>query len=182
MKHVLEGVLITLEVAIGRDENKEENALRARHGDQHLVDGGDTVVHPDYDPRKISLGENRKRDGSRHIDAHCHTGEDDKDDGLGVNGAPVAVAGLVPVYLVNAPEAVVAKYKGASRDAREIGKALGARVIAEAVSPDGRNINDGVGALHPERLGIRVRETGADLGVALDGDADRLMIADVCCA
>lgn len=56
--------------------------------------------------------------------------------------------------------------------------ALGANVIAECVSPDGRNINAGCGALHPERLVRRVVEEKADLGIALDGDADRLMMVD----
>jgi len=55
---------------------------------------------------------------------------------------------------------------------------LGARVVADGVSPDGRNINDGVGALHPPRLAKRVVAEGADLGIALDGDADRIIVAD----
>ncbi|MDX9980936.1 MAG: phosphoglucosamine mutase [Lentisphaeria bacterium] len=55
---------------------------------------------------------------------------------------------------------------------------LGAEVVKMATSPDGHNINDGVGALHPEELGRMVRETGADLGVALDGDADRVIFCD----
>jgi phosphoglucosamine mutase len=55
---------------------------------------------------------------------------------------------------------------------------LGAEVIAEGVSPNGTNINDGVGALHPDTLARRVRETGADLGLALDGDADRVVACD----
>jgi phosphoglucosamine mutase len=55
---------------------------------------------------------------------------------------------------------------------------LGAKVIPLSVDPDGRNINDGCGALHPERMAARVREEGADLGIALDGDADRVIVAD----
>jgi phosphoglucosamine mutase len=46
------------------------------------------------------------------------------------------------------------------------------------VSPNGFNINDGVGALHPESLAQAVREKGADFGIALDGDADRVFIVD----
>ena len=52
---------------------------------------------------------------------------------------------------------------------------LGAEVIEMAVSPDGRNINDGCGALHADRAGQLVKESGADLGVSLDGDADRVI-------
>ena len=55
---------------------------------------------------------------------------------------------------------------------------LGADVVAIGNTPDGENINAGVGALHPEALGRKVREVGADLGIALDGDADRLVMVD----
>src|SRR5205807_9617394 len=44
--------------------------------------------------------------------------------------------------------------------------------------PDGKNINRGFGALHPESMCKTVRKTGADLGMALDGDADRLIVSD----
>ncbi len=55
---------------------------------------------------------------------------------------------------------------------------LGARVTITGASPDGFNINAGVGALFPESLAERVRAEGADLGVALDGDADRVIVVD----
>lgn len=55
---------------------------------------------------------------------------------------------------------------------------LGAEVIKLGCSPDGLNINDGVGSTHPETLCAAVREHGADFGIALDGDADRVLIAD----
>ena len=55
---------------------------------------------------------------------------------------------------------------------------LGAQVIAVGVDPDGLNINAGVGSTHPERLIAAVREHGADLGVALDGDGDRVLLVD----
>lgn len=55
---------------------------------------------------------------------------------------------------------------------------LGATVIAVGNDPDGTNINDGVGAMHPEYVCATVREQGADLGLALDGDADRVMFSD----
>ena len=55
---------------------------------------------------------------------------------------------------------------------------LGAEVISIGVSPDGRNINDGCGATAPEALIAKVKETKADLGIALDGDADRLQMVD----
>jgi phosphoglucosamine mutase len=55
---------------------------------------------------------------------------------------------------------------------------LGADVTVMANSPDGFNINEGCGAVHPEALAARVVETGADIGIALDGDADRLIMVD----
>jgi phosphoglucosamine mutase len=55
---------------------------------------------------------------------------------------------------------------------------LGAQVIALGVEPDGRNINDACGSLFPERVAARVREEGADIGIALDGDADRAVLVD----
>jgi phosphoglucosamine mutase len=55
---------------------------------------------------------------------------------------------------------------------------LGAEVTAIGAEPNGFNINDGVGAVHPEALARAVRERGADLGIAVDGDADRLIVVD----
>ncbi|WP_373049295.1 phosphoglucosamine mutase [Vulgatibacter sp.] len=55
---------------------------------------------------------------------------------------------------------------------------LGAKVIRLGVSPDGKNINQGAGALHPERMCKAVVKHGAQLGLALDGDADRLIVCD----
>lgn len=55
---------------------------------------------------------------------------------------------------------------------------LGAEVIPLGVSPNGHNINDGVGSTHPQACARAVLEHGADLGISLDGDADRVMIID----
>ena len=55
---------------------------------------------------------------------------------------------------------------------------LGADVIAIGVDPDGTNINDGVGSTAPQALGETVVASGADIGIALDGDADRLIVVD----
>jgi len=53
---------------------------------------------------------------------------------------------------------------------------LGAEVFKIGVEPNGRNINDGVGSLFPEKLAAKVREVRADVGIALDGDADRCVL------
>jgi phosphoglucosamine mutase len=55
---------------------------------------------------------------------------------------------------------------------------LGAEVIAIGCNPDGLNINDAIGATHPQALVEAVKANQADYGVALDGDADRLLLVD----
>jgi len=55
---------------------------------------------------------------------------------------------------------------------------LGASVVKLATEPDGYNINNGCGALHPGVMAERVRACGTDLGIALDGDADRVIFSD----
>lgn len=68
---------------------------------------------------------------------------------------------------------------GASfRIAPELFEELGADVEILSNSPDGRNINENCGSEHPESLRAKVLEIGADIGLAFDGDADRLIAAD----
>ncbi len=55
---------------------------------------------------------------------------------------------------------------------------LGATVVAIGARPDGLNINEGVGSTHIETLRAAVRKQGADLGIALDGDGDRVIMVD----
>jgi phosphoglucosamine mutase len=64
------------------------------------------------------------------------------------------------------------------RIAPELFSELGAQVEALATEPDGKNINDGCGSEHPEGLIERVLKTKADLGLAFDGDGDRLIAVD----
>jgi phosphoglucosamine mutase len=64
------------------------------------------------------------------------------------------------------------------RVAPEIFRRLGAAVEAIATQPDGRNINDGVGSTHVERLAEQVTSGGHDLGFAFDGDGDRVLAVD----
>lgn len=62
--------------------------------------------------------------------------------------------------------------------APQVFEELGAKVTAIGVKPNGININDNCGALHPEVMAAKVKETGADIGIALDGDGDRLIVCD----
>jgi phosphoglucosamine mutase len=55
---------------------------------------------------------------------------------------------------------------------------LGAEVFTIGVSPNGRNINEGCGSLFPEKVAAKVAEVRADVGIALDGDADRIVMVD----
>ncbi|MGV6889531.1 phosphoglucosamine mutase [Rhodophyticola sp. SM2404] len=66
----------------------------------------------------------------------------------------------------------------AYRAAPEVLWELGAEVVAIGVEPNGFNINDGVGSTAPEAAAAKIRETGADVGICLDGDADRVILID----
>ena len=84
-------------------------------------------------------------------------------DGRRLDGMTVVVDSANGAAAAIAPEAL---------------RRVGADVVAVADTPDGRNINDGCGATHPEFVAAKVVEHGADVGIALDGDADRLIAVD----
>lgn len=71
-----------------------------------------------------------------------------------------------------------AAHGAAHRVAPALLSALGATVVAVGCDPNGTNINAGCGALHPEGLRVELQRSGAQLGIALDGDADRMMLVD----
>lgn len=73
---------------------------------------------------------------------------------------------------------VDAAHGAAYHIAPHVFRELGAQVFAIGCEPDGFNINEGVGAMHPESLAREVKARGADFGVALDGDADRIQMVD----
>jgi phosphoglucosamine mutase len=73
---------------------------------------------------------------------------------------------------------VDAAHGAAYRTAPLVFSELGASTHAIGVSPDGHNINAKVGALHPEACAREVKKRGADIGICLDGDADRLIVID----
>lgn len=73
---------------------------------------------------------------------------------------------------------VDAAHGAAYRVAPLVFSELGADVVSLGVKPDGRNINHNVGALHPEACAKEVRKHHAHIGIALDGDADRLIVVD----
>jgi phosphoglucosamine mutase len=83
-----------------------------------------------------------------------------------------------PFDLGNVTLALDCAHGATSRVAPRLFRALGAKVTVLAAKPDGLNINRKSGAMHPERLQRRVRAAGADVGLAFDGDGDRLIAVD----
>ena len=66
----------------------------------------------------------------------------------------------------------------ASSVAPQLFSGLGGEVLITHASPDGKNINEACGALHPERVAEQVKACGASMGITFDGDADRALFAD----
>lgn len=87
-----------------------------------------------------------------------------------LKSAPASLAGLKVV--------VDCAHGAASSVARDLFASAGADVVVVAGEPDGLNINDGVGSTHIHALATAVLSHSADLGVALDGDADRCLAVD----
>jgi phosphoglucosamine mutase len=96
-------------------------------------------------------------------------------------GAPYVAAAtrLLPAGSLAGWKLVLDTANGAScATSPAVFRALGAEVIGLGDTPDGNNINAGVGSEHPKLLAARVKETGARLGVAHDGDGDRCVLCD----
>jgi phosphoglucosamine mutase len=111
--------------------------------------------------------------------------------GAGAGAAAIEDASLVRLYVEHLEGAVRPRGRFAAQRlvldcangaaaaiAPEVFRHHGADVEALATVPDGRNINLRCGSLHVEKLALRVREGGFDLGIAFDGDADRALAVD----
>jgi phosphoglucosamine mutase len=103
-------------------------------------------------------------------DESLHSAYADHLVALGTEGDPLDLGGLKIV--------VDAANGAASSVGPDVLKRLGAEVTSLHCAPDGLNINAGCGSTHPESLQAQVLELGADLGIALDGDADRCLLVD----
>jgi phosphoglucosamine mutase len=88
------------------------------------------------------------------------------------------VSGVSPNALQNEKVVLDTGHGAAFRIAPEVFRRAGADVKVINDQPNGRNINDNAGAMHPERLAEVVKNEGADWGVAFDGDADRAIFVD----
>jgi phosphoglucosamine mutase len=88
------------------------------------------------------------------------------------------IAGVPPAALAGKKVVLDTGHGAAYRIAPEVFRRAGAEVVVIHDAPNGRNINEGAGALHPETLSAVVVRQNADYGVAFDGDADRAIFAD----
>ncbi|HEV8660807.1 MAG TPA: phosphoglucosamine mutase [Thermoanaerobaculia bacterium] len=88
------------------------------------------------------------------------------------------ISGVRPNALIGRKVVLDAGHGAAYRIAPEVFRRVGAEVVVVHDQPNGRNINEKSGALHPERLAEVVVQQNADFGVAFDGDADRAIFAD----
>ena len=88
------------------------------------------------------------------------------------------ISGIPPAGLKGRKVVLDTGHGAAYRIAPEVFRRAGADVVVIHDAPDGRNINENAGALHPQRLAEVVVEQQADYGVAFDGDADRAIFAD----
>ncbi|HUR82347.1 MAG TPA: phosphoglucosamine mutase [Thermoanaerobaculia bacterium] len=88
------------------------------------------------------------------------------------------IRGIPPAGLKGRKVVLDTGHGAAYRIAPEVFRRAGADVVVIHDAPDGRNINENAGALHPERLAQVVVEQQADYGVAFDGDADRAIFSD----
>jgi len=100
-------------------------------------------------------------------------------DPHGVNSYREHLAGSIGGRRLDGLKVVLDSANGAASEvAAGVFASLGAEVMSTACEPDGANINDNCGSTHPEALAAAVVRTGADLGLAFDGDADRLVAVD----
>jgi len=96
-----------------------------------------------------------------------------------VDGYIAAARALLPTGSLSGWKIVLDTANGATAGTSPVVlRSLGAEVAGIGDAPDGRNINDGVGSEHPEKLAARVLSTGARLGIAHDGDGDRCVLCD----
>lgn len=100
-------------------------------------------------------------------------------DPHGVDSYRVHLAGSIGGRRLDGLKVVLDSANGAASEvAAGVFASLGAEVTSTSCEPDGSNINDNCGSTHPEALAAAVVRSGADLGLAFDGDADRLVAVD----
>jgi phosphoglucosamine mutase len=148
-----------------------------------FTDNGIKFFGPDG--YKLSDAEERQieammsTDLSEGLSAAEQTGRAERLQGVGGRYVEFAKATVPTGFVLDGLKIVIDCAHGAAyKVAPTILRELGAEVVAIGIEPNGTNINAGVGSTHPQSMTDKVREVEADLGIALDGDADRLVIAD----
>jgi phosphoglucosamine mutase len=136
--------------------------------------GADGRKWPDEEEEYL---EKKLVDGRSQGDAVTTPAPPDPDPGLAATYVS-RLKGSVPEDLDGLPVLMDAGNGAAFRIGPRAFHRAGARVTAIYDAPDGRNINDGCGALHPQAMASQMKLSGAALGVAFDGDADRSIFAD----
>ena len=140
----------------GHDGFKLDDAIE--YEIEHLLESGEI---DNVRPTALDIGKTVKLEDARG--RYVQFVKNTLDQGVGLEGMKI----------------VVDCANGASyKVAPQIFEELGAVVTTIGDEPDGKNINAGCGALYPERLQQKVKELGAQVGLALDGDADRVIIVD----
>ena len=104
--------------------------------------------------------------------------EPDADESFRAEYIHFLLASVPGISLDNRTVVIDCANGAASAIAPQLFEAMGGTVHVTHASPDGRNINEGCGALHPEVVAAEVRQQGASLGFTFDGDADRALFAD----
>ncbi|MGS1015647.1 phosphoglucosamine mutase [Allosphingosinicella humi] len=145
----------------------EDNGIKLFGPDGYkLSDADEAAIEArlDHEPKLVApcdIGRARKIEDARG--RYIHAAKATFPDGLRLDGLKVVIDCANGAAYQVAPAALWE---------------LGAEVVAIGVSPNGLNINDGCGSTRPEELRKKVVEEGAHIGIALDGDADRLIVVD----
>ena len=154
-------------IAVSASHNPyEDNGIK--------IFGADGRKWPDAEEELL---EQRILEGRGSADSEVTPAPPDPDPGLIATYVSRLQAG-VPDDLGGLPILVDAGNGAAFQIGPRVLRRAGARVTAIHDAPDGRNINAGCGALHPDGMAAKTRESGAAFGVAFDGDADRAIFAD----
>ncbi len=161
-----------------RQGQKLPDALEAAI-EKGVLDGGGAAPSTDAPARSAKAGRRRAGAVARTERAAGTSGESGAPEALRARYLDWLERALPPRASFAGRRVVLDCANGAAFSlGPEIFRRLGAEVIAINASPDGRNINEGCGALHPEGLAAEVVRRAAHLGLAFDGDADRCLVVD----
>jgi phosphoglucosamine mutase len=146
------------------------------NGVKLFAPGGRKLTDPEEEALEAEL--QRVLDGARGAREPGAAGSTLEDDEVVARWEAALRGSLAGGTLAGLRLVVDTAHGAASHVAAAVLHDLGAEVAVLHAAPDGRNINDGCGSTHPQALQAEVVRRGADLGIALDGDADRALAVD----